>query len=227
MEIIKLNKNWAANKNASVDIKNINNTIEICILLDNIFDHIDPGQTGRIVFNNAYGYCVNQFDSLTTNGLTPEKNNFYELIGAKTNCANNKNTIIVDPTVDITNARHFILITTETVIECFAQNYVFDFGNNISELIEQKYPKGYFAHYFTMFTKLFDSFKPDNYFVYTNLYLQMQNKKEFENLKAEVKTATKNNDLNLYLKFANSFNVSGFDKKQLTEMLKNIENYKI
>ena len=45
-------------------------------------------------------------------------------------------------------------------------------------------------------------------------------------LKFEINSIQKNDDLNLYLKYANSFEIENFGIKQLTEMLKVIENYK-
>ncbi|MGB6034834.1 MAG: hypothetical protein WBG42_01105, partial [Cryomorphaceae bacterium] len=67
---------------------------------------------------------------------------------------------------------------------------------------------------------------PDNFRIYTDLYIQMQGKKEFVDLKAELKNIKKNNDLSLYLKFANSLDVLGFGKKQLDEMVVVIEKFK-
>jgi hypothetical protein len=55
----------------------------------------------------------------------------------------------------------------------------------------------------------------------------MESKKELANLKAELIKIKQNNDLQLYLKFANRFGLPNFSMQQLNEMIKVIEQYKI
>jgi len=55
----------------------------------------------------------------------------------------------------------------------------------------------------------------------------MESKKEFIDLKNELKNIRKNNDLYLYLKYANDFQLADFGMKQLNDMIKVIENYKV
>jgi hypothetical protein len=54
----------------------------------------------------------------------------------------------------------------------------------------------------------------------------MEGKKEFVDLRVELQKIKKNNDLRLYLKFANSLDIFGFGKKQLDEMVSEIEKFK-
>lgn len=108
-----------------------------------------------------------------------------------------------------------------------ATDYQFNFGNNISDILDEKYPKGYLNHYITMFASQFDKPSTDNFMIYTDLYIQMEGKKEFEGLKNEIKNIKKNNDLNLYLKFANVYEMVDFKTKQLEDMIKVIENFKM
>ena len=62
--------------------------------------------------------------------------------------------------------------------------------------------------------------------MYTDLYLQMQSKKEFAEVQKEVKSIKANNDLDSYLKIANYFGIERFEMKQLKDMIKVIETYK-
>jgi hypothetical protein len=78
-----------------------------------------------------------------------------------------------------------------------------------------------------MFASQFDKPSIDNFRIYTDLYIQMEGKKEFADLRAELKNIKKNNDLNLYVKYANSIEVLGFGKKQLEELVKVIEKHKV
>jgi hypothetical protein len=62
--------------------------------------------------------------------------------------------------------------------------------------------------------------------MYTDLYLQMQSKKEFAEVQKEVRDIKANNDLANYLKIANYLGIERFGMKQLKELIKVIETFK-
>jgi len=93
--------------------------------------------------------------------------------------------------------------------------------------MEEKYPKGYFRHYLVMFFQTFDTPAIERYEIYNDLYIQMESKKEFNGVKSEIKAIKSNNDMDLFLKFANRIGNVYFKREHLNAMIKTIENYKI
>ena len=76
--------------------------------------------------------------------------------------------------------------------------------------MDSKYPKGYLNYYISMFTANFETASIENYTVFTDLYIQMQGKKEFADLKTEIITIRKNQDFESYLKIVNYSTVTDF-----------------
>jgi hypothetical protein len=236
MKYTKLNKNWNAEPNApEPKISSIENGIELSFLLNaSVYEHIDDGEIGSLEFQNVYAY---RMDSTSKEGYLQKqfrfKNDqlpwgeFYELSNSKWSGDFPDDKIVLDESIDKKDIRHFILFLPNNIFECFATAYRFEYKNNLAEILEEKYPKGYLNHYLAMFASQFDKPSIDNFRMYTDLYIQMESKKEFSDLKNELKNIKKNNDLNLYLKYANDIEIANFGNKQLNDMIKVIETYKV
>lgn len=236
MKHIKLNKNWNAEPNApEPKISTIENGLELSFLLNPfVYEHIDEGEIGSLVFHNVYAY---RLDAINEEGYFSGqfrfKNDhlpwgaFYELLNSKWDSNFHDNKIILNKSIDKKNIRHFIFFLRDNAFECLATDYQFNYKNNVLEVLDEKYPKGYLNHYIAMFAAQFDKPSINNFKIYTDLYIQMESKKEFVDLKNELKNIKKNNDLNLYLKYTNRFEIVDFGTKQLNDMIKVIENYKI
>lgn len=235
MKHTKLNKNWNADPNApDPKVSPIDDGIELSFLLNgNVFEHLDEGEMGRLKFHEVQAYRLGATnDEGYLRGQFRFKNEqlpwgeFYELKGSKWETDFPDDKVIVNESIDKKELRHFIFFLKDHTFECIAVDYRFHIDNNLSEILEEKYPKGYLNHYLSMFASQFDKPSLDNFKVYTNLYLQMESKKEFIALKDELKNIKKNNDLRLYLKYANGLGIADFGTKQLNDMVKVIETYK-
>ncbi|MCK3684169.1 hypothetical protein [Maribellus sp. YY47] len=236
MKYIKQNKNWNAEPNAPrLAISQSENWLELSFLLNSFtFEHIDEGETGKLAFFEAYAYRLDSTnDEAYQQGKFRFKNSqlpwgeFYELIDSKGDRDFPADKIVVDESVSKKKIRHFIFFLRDGIFECLANDFKFSFIHDTSDILEEKYPKGYLNHYIAMFASVFDKPSVDNFKTYTDLYLQMESKKEFADLKNELKNIKRNNDLNLYLKYANDFQLADFGRKQLDDMIKVIENYKV
>lgn len=235
MKCVKLNKNWNAEPNApNPTISEIDNGIELSFLLNPFeFEHIDNGEVGKLEFNNVYAYrlgstnCEGYF-----HGQFRYKNEqlpwgeFYELFDSKWEQDFPNDKIIVQESINKKQLCHFIFFFRDNTFECLATEFKFTYNNNVIEILDEKYPKGYLNHYITMFASQFNTPSVDNFKIYTDLYIQMEGKKEFEDLKQELKDIIKNNDLHIYLKYANNYEFVDFKMKQLTDMIKVIQNYR-
>jgi len=236
MKYTKLNRNWNAEPNApDAKISLMKGGIELSFLLDPLqFEHIDEGDIGKVAFDRVHAY---RWDSTTdaayAQGQFRFKNDqlpwgeFYELKHSKWKSDFPADKIVVDALVDQNEIRHFIFFFKDKTFECLATDCHFWYDNGLADTLEDKYPKGYLNHYLSMFASQFDKPSIDNFRIYTDLYIQMEGKKEFADLKSELKNIKKNNDLNLYMKYANSIEVLGFGKKQLDELVKVIEKHKV
>jgi hypothetical protein len=234
MKYIKLNRNWNAELNSpDPEISLIDEGIELSFALNHdAFEHIDEGEKGKVVFDQVYAY---RLDSTDRDGYLNRafrfKNDqlpwgeFYELRSTKWKDFPEDKTVL-DQEINKDNLRHFIFFFGNQIFECLAADYRFYFNNGLAELLEKKYPKGYLNHYLSMFASQFDKPSGENFKVYTDLYIQMEGKKEFSDLKNELQKIKKGSDLGLYLKFANSLEIIGFGKKQLDEMVMVIEKFK-
>ncbi len=231
MKYIKLNKNWNAEPNAPEPcISETDEGIELTFFLNSfLYQHIDDGEKGTLEFFNVYAYrlgTTNDEGQFRFNNKQLPWGEFYELIDSKWNNDFPNDKVIMNDLTNKKSLRHFIFFMKDKTFECIATDFHFKFNDTISEHLEEKYPKGYLNHYLAMFTANFNTPSIDNYQVYTNLYIQMEGIKEFNNLKTEIKNIRKNNDLNLYLKIINYSEIENFGKEQLNEMIKVIETYK-
>lgn len=234
MKYIKLNKNWNAEPNTpEPKISTTEGEIVLSFFLNPfVFEHIDKDEIGRLEFNNVYAYRFDptndqeyrrgQFRFLNDQLPWGE---FYELKDSKWDLNFPDDKIVLNDKINKKEIRHFIFFFRDNIFECLATDYQFIYDNHTTANLDEKYPKGYLNHYIAMFVSLFDKTSIDNFKTFTNLYIQMEGKPEFVALKAELKNIQKNNDLNLYLKYANSFVIENFGSKQLNEMIKVIENY--
>ena len=236
MQYIKLNKNWNAGPNApEPQISLVENTIELSFLLNPFaFEHIDENEKGKLEFRDVYAYrlvSINNeeyfHDEFRYGNDQLPWGEFYELLESNWDSDFPDDKIIVDESVDKTEIRHFLFFFRDSIFECLATDYKFSYDNNLDEILEEKYPKGYLNHYITMFASLFNKPTIYNFKSYTDIYIQMESEKEFLDLKNELKNIKKNNDLNLYLKYANRYEIEGFETKQLNDMIKVIEDFRV
>jgi hypothetical protein len=235
MKYIKLNKNWNAQPNVPQPyVTKTDEGIDLTFFLNPLlFQHIDEDDKGTLKFLDVYAYRLgatgeegyNRGEFRYKNAQLPW-GEFYELLGSnwKNDFPDDKQ--IINEKANKSKLRHFIFFLKEETFECLAIDYQYAFVDKISEALEVKYPKGYLNHYLAMFSSQFDKPTIENYKMYTDLYLQMQSKKEFAEVKKEVKSIKANNDLDSYLKIANYFGIERFEMKQLKDMIKVIETYK-
>lgn len=236
MKVIQLNKNWKSDSNAPKEniIQN-ENGIEVEFLLDSFnYEHIDQGEKGKIEFYEVYAYRnVSSIAEEISKRKIPIKvdqiplGDLYELLDSKWKTDFPEDKIIVDESKKTSKLRHFLFFLKDTTIECLASDYSYTYNIEIDDILETKYPKGYLNHYFSLFAANIGKPSKENYRMFTDLYIQLEGKKEFIDLKSELERIKKNDDLNLYLKFANRFELDGFGMNQLKEMMKEIETFKI
>lgn len=236
MKYKKLNKNWNADPNAPQEsIIQSEEGIELHFFLNSFFfEHIDEGEKGKLEFYDVYayrngpsndeGFYQRQFRYTTDQIPWGE---FYELTDSKWKTDFPTDKIIVDETKKTGKLRHFIFFFKDTTFECLASDYIYRYNVEIDEVLETKYPKGYLNHYLAMFAANIGKPSKENYRMFTDLYIQLEGRKEFIDLKAELERIKKNDDLFLYLKFANRFELENFGMTQWKEMIKEIETYKV
>jgi len=231
MKQIKQNKNWKAEIAASLpEIVKSDDGIDVSFTLNSTdFPHIDEGETGTITFYDVFAY---RLGSTTSNcyfqGTLKQTTvgDFYELTQSNWEKSSPSDAIILDDSIKKSSLKHFVVFLKDQVFECIATDYDFKFNETLSEQLDTNYPKGYLNHYLTMFNAHFKVASIENYLMYTNLYIQLEGEKEFLEVKAEIKTLQKNNDLDLYIKIVNYLGFENFGKKQFDELIKVIETYK-
>lgn len=236
MKYTKLNPNWNADRNApQPELSTINEGIALSFQLNaNDFEYIDEGEMGKLEFYNVYAYRLATIGHVEyLKGQSRFKNNqlpwgdFYEIKEGKWPKDLPDDRVVLDESIDKNDLRHFIFFLKDHMFECLAIDFKFIIDNNLESELEEKYPKGYLNYYLSMFASQFEKPSVDNFKVYTNLYLQIESKKEFTALKEELVKIKKNNDLKLYLKYANGLGMADFGIKQLNDLVKVIETYKV
>ena len=235
MKFKKLNKNWNADPSATQEsIIQSEEGIELHFNLNSfLFEHIEEGEKGKLEFYDVYAYRNGPSNSEEiSKRKIPLKvdqipnGDFYELLDSKWKTDFPSDKIIVDETKKTIKLRHFLFFLKDTTFECLASDYSYTYNIEIDDILEEKYPKGYLNHYLSMFAANIGKPSKENYRMFTDLYIQLEGKKEFIDLKAELERIKKNDDLFLYLKFANRFDLEGFGMNQLKEMIKEIEIFK-
>jgi len=108
---------------------------------------------------------------------------FYELTDSHWNKDFPDDKIILNDSIDKKGLRHFIFFFKDETFECIATDFSFSYENSISDMLDEKYPKGYLSHYLAMFTSNFDTPSVYNYETYNDLYIQMEGKKEFKEVR--------------------------------------------
>lgn len=232
MKYVKENKNWnAAPADSKPQITATENYLELVFDLDPAFAHIDEGEKGTLEFGESYAYKLTDIDQETyLNNAFRFKNDqlpwggFYELKDSnwKNDFPSDKN--VLNDSLKDAKLNHYLFFLPGSIFECLALGYMFHFDQTVPEKLEETYPKGYFNHYLSMFSAHFNQLNADNFRVYTNLYIQLEGKKEFEGLKEELKKIKANKDLDAFVKIAN-YKILNFGRKHLDEMIKVIETY--
>lgn len=233
MKYIKLNKNWNVIPSApEPSLKVEGDNLELIVDLDPAFGHIDEGDRGILKFSGVFAYKLQPIrQEEYENGTFRFKKEdlpwgkFYELPGSNWRNDFPADKTVVNNSLKATKLKHYLLFLPGFIFECLAAEYQFQFDYTIAERIEETYPKGYFNHYLALFSAHFDQLNSGSYKTYTNLYIQLEGKKEFEALKEEIKKIKANKDLDAYVKIANYSELPNFGRKQLDEMIKVIETY--
>mgnify|MGYP000489436363 CR=1 FL=1 len=236
MKYIKLNKNWNAEPNAPDPvISESDQSIKLTFLLNSfVYQHIDDDDTGSLEFFEVYAYRLGSTnDEGYFRGQFRFKNEqlpwgqFYELIDSNWKKDFPLDMVILNDAINKSNLRHFIFFLRDETFECLAVEYQFKFTDKIFEKLESKYPKGSLNHYFALFASHFDKPTLNNYKSFNDLYIRMEGKDEFSNLQKELQIIKTNNDLDLYLKIVNYFEIEDFGTEQLNEMIKVLETYNV
>lgn len=234
MKYIRLNKNWNAASTASEpQVRKLENYLELIFELDPAFQHIDEGEKGTLEFSEPYAYKLTEItkDAYLDNAFRFKNDqlpwgDFYELKDSNWKADFPSDKIVVNDSLKEAKMNHYLFFLTGFIFECLALDHVFHFDQRVPERLEETYPKGYLNHYLTMFSVHFNQLNTDNFKVYTNLYIQLEGKKEFEGLKEELKKIKANKDLDAYVKITN-YKIPNFGRKQLDEMIKVIETYDV
>ncbi len=236
MKDTKLNNNWTATEIIDdVQIISIDDSIEIKFMLDaSAHEHIDNGETGSIEFSNVYAFArtkINRAQYLENRfRYQPAQlawGGFKELSKSKWDKDFPADMKIINSKQGKKKFRHFILFLNDEVFECLAMEYNFTYHHNAAMLLDDVYPKAYFNYYLSMFKANFDSVSTASFNIYTDLYIQIQGRQEFESLKGELNLIMKNEHLLAYLKIANESNIAGFGIRQLEGMVKVIREFKL
>ncbi|AEA45787.1 hypothetical protein [Fluviicola taffensis] len=234
MKYTKLNKNWnVAQSETEPEISVEEIGLGFRFHLNHLqFPHIDEGDKGILKFQEVYAYNLEPINQEEyEQGKFRFKNEelpwgkFYELPNSSWRKDFSADKVVVNNSLKATKLKHFIFFLPNHIFECIAGEYRFQFECVAAEKLEERYPKGYFNHYLALFAVHFDQLNIGSYKVYTNLYIQLEGKKEFELLKEEIKTIKANKDVDAYVKIANYSELPNFGRKQLDEMIKVIETY--
>jgi hypothetical protein len=232
MKYVKENKNWDAAPSAlKPQIITVENYLELIFDLDPAFAHIDEGEKGTLEFSELYAYQLTELDRESyLNNAFRFKNDqlpwggFYELKDTNWKVDFPSGKVVVNESLKDLKLNHYLFFLPGFIFECLASDYTFHFDQRVVGKLEETYPKGYFNHYLSLFSIHFNQLNADNFRVYTNLYIQLEGKKEFEGLKEELKKIKANKDLDAFVKIAN-YKIPNFGRKQLDEMIKVIETY--
>lgn len=234
MKYLKENKNWNAAPGAQQPEMIVGeNRLELIFELDPVFAHIDEGEKGTLEFSEVYAYQLTQMDQAAyLDNQFRFKNDqlpwgaFYVLKESnwKTNFPSDK--VVINEALKDAKLSHYLFFLPGFIFECLAADYVFHFDQSVPEKLEETYPKGYLNHYLSLFSAHFNQLNADNFRVYTNLYIQLEGKKEFEGLREELKKIKANKDLDAYVKIAN-YKILNFGRKHLDELVKVIETYDV
>lgn len=236
MKIQKLNKNWSAEPSVPLEtIKRTDDGIEVNFLLNSLpYEYIEEGEKGKLEFYDVYAYrkTASNLEEISKRKIPLKVDqiplgDFYELLDSKWKTDFPTDKIVVDESKKTSKLRHFLFFLKDSTFECLASDYSYRYNIEIDDLLETKYPKGYLNHYLALFAANIGKPSKENYRMFTDLYIQLEGKKEFIDLKTELERVKKNDDLYLYLKFANRFELENFGMTQWKEMIKEIETFKI
>ena len=234
MRYSKLNKNWNADPNAPEPvITRTDDGIALEFGLNAfVFDYIEEGDSGRLVFVN-----VNRFSLGPTNdegyfrGQFRYNNDqlpwgeFYELFESnwQDNFPNDKELIL--PISDLEEPRHFIFFFRSNTFECVADDFYFNYLNKRLQNLTEKYPNGYFDHFLAMFASTPNETTIDDYRAHCEQYISIEGDDAFKSLKKEIEEIRDNNDIGLFIKLANTYELEKFGPGQMHEMMQIIEAY--
>lgn len=235
MKSKKLNINWSIESNeadAKLTLDGMDVVLEFALNATD-FEHIATEERGQLLFETVYAYRIHETTKDAYLGgsyrfkssLVPW-GGLYELMDSGWIKDFPADAIPVNASMSKKGLRHFVFFWHNSVFECVASDYLFKYLNSVDDELDDKYPKGYLNHYIAMFVSQFDTPSVDNFTVYTDLYIQMEGRKEFDALRAELKRIKANDDLRLYLKFANKYPIANFGIKQLDDMVRAIEGFK-
>lgn len=235
MKIQKLNKNWSAEPSVPPEtIKQTDDGIEVNFVLNSLpYEYIEDGEKGKLEFYDVFAYrkAASNSEEISKRKIPLKVDqiplgDFYELLDSKWKTDFPTDKIIVDETKKTSKHRHFIFFLKDATFECLASDFSYRYNIEIDDILETKYPKGYLNHYLALFAANIGKPSKENYRMFTDLYIQLEGKKEFIDLKAELERIKKNDDLFLYLKLANRFELENFGMTQWKEMIKEIEIFK-
>jgi len=135
MKCVKLNQNWNADPNSpEPKIKVLTNKVCLDFFLNYfIYDHINEGQMGQLVFNNCYcyrlgspndhGFYLNQFRYGPNDIKWGE---FYELFDSNWQKDFPADKIILDKDFKLnSNLKHYLFFFRDNTFECIATGYEF------------------------------------------------------------------------------------------------------
>ena len=190
------------------------------------YKHWSENDKATLSYNDVFAYRVQNVGSSFRYSLRDfNTGDFYELRNTEPNTNFPGDKIVVNEELQKAKLNHYLLLYGDSIFECLAKGFQLIYHDGIEEILEEKYPKGYLNHYIAMFASQFDKPNKDNFIVFTDLYIQMEGRKEFASLKSEIGKIKSLKDEMLYVKFANHYPLAGFELKQLQEMFQAIEGF--
>lgn len=236
MKFKKLNTNWNAEPNApNLQIEEGEDYLELIFDINTFqFDYLDEGDKGAIEFVEVFRYFIG-----TTNAdgyLKGEHRysneqlpwgEFYELLESNWRTEFPQNSEIINPNLDKSELRHFIIFFRDQEVECLANDCFFSLRFKDEELYREKYPNDYFDHYIAMFAANQPNTDVSNFSDQIELYLNFEGKDEFRELQNEVNQIMKNEDYKWFLKQAMADEIPNINLDKLRAMMNSIIDFKL
>lgn len=228
MKLTKLNINWKASEaQPEIEIVSGEDKLLFNFELDaKGYNHVNSGDKATISFKEVYAYrLLKNNTSFRYNPGDFNPGDFYELRNAEPNSNFPSDKIVVNEDLLKAKLNHYLLLAEWGIFECLAKGFQLIYHDGVEEALEERYPKGYLNHFIAMFSSQFNKPIKDNFIVFTDLYIQMEGRKEFASLKSEISRIKSQKDEMLYVRFANHYPLPGFELKQLQEMFQVIEGF--
>ena len=234
MDYIQLNKNWNAEPNAPA-LKLTATQEDVTLTFDLnpfLFDYIDEGDQGQLVFENVHAY---RLDPTNDEGYMRGQfrysdkelpwGEFYEL--PESNWSNDipADRIELMKLDSLEAPTHFIFFFRDHTFECIADDYTFSYLSSDLEALDALYPNGYMDHFLNMLVANHQPVERNSLEAYCKLYLSFEGQGGFAKLKEETKMIKHYGSEKAFVKLANSIGFDSFGMDEMNLILTTVEQY--